>query len=217
MNLKTTNYRVRIELLEPALGTTPLDEEVYDRYYKDKAMAAAEKTGVELTDADMDREKQDVEFAMDEGEKKMTGWPRLEDSTPYLAGHMIRGFFKEACVALRTIEGTKSARKSMRAYKKNIDRWVFVRPHRIPWLNVDNVSSLQRPLRASTPQGERVALANSETVPAGAMLEFELAVFGDVIDEAQLLEWLDYGQFKGLGQWRSSGIYGTFTYTLEKA
>lgn len=79
------------------------------------------------------------------------------------------------------------------------------------------MSSIERPLRASTPQGERVALARSDTAPAGTRLIFTLKVLGDdAVNEATLHEWLSYGEYQGLGQWRSGG-YGRFEYALEKA
>jgi hypothetical protein len=68
----------------------------------------------------------------------------------------------------------------------------------------------QRPLRASGPQGERVALAHSETVPPGSSIDFEI----ELLDESKwpvVKEWLDYGKLRGIGQWRNSGK-GRFTY-----
>lgn len=62
----------------------------------------------------------------------------------------------------------------------------------------------QRPLRASTAQGERVALAHSETIPAGAVVEFTVQMLVDG-HEKVVREWLDYGALRGLGQWRNSG------------
>ena len=68
----------------------------------------------------------------------------------------------------------------------------------------------QRPLRASTPQGERVSIAISESIAAGAQVEFTIQCF--VEDDIDLVrEWLDYGRFNGIGQWRNSGK-GRFTW-----
>lgn len=71
---------------------------------------------------------------------------------------------------------------------------------------------IQRPLRASTAQGERIALASSETVPAGSSIEFDIDVF-DIAMIPGIVECLDYGVYRGLGQWRNSGK-GLFTYTI---
>lgn len=52
--------------------------------------------------------------------------------------------------------------------------------------------------------GERVALAASETVPAGTVLEFSILVMNPK-DAETVREWLDYGRLRGLFQWRNSG------------
>ena len=62
----------------------------------------------------------------------------------------------------------------------------------------------ERPLRASTPQGERVSIAKSESVPAGSTVEFEVTCLDPSL-EGMVRECLDYGQLRGLGQWRNSG------------
>ena len=62
----------------------------------------------------------------------------------------------------------------------------------------------QRPLRAQTMQGERVSLASSDEVPAGAVLTCDVECL-DESHEAAVREWLDYGSLRGLGQWRNSG------------
>jgi hypothetical protein len=77
------------------------------------------------------------------------------------------------------------------------------------------VGRCERPLRAQTAQGERVALASSETVPAGCTLEFTvIALREDLLDYVE--EWLDYGGLRGFGQWRNSGK-GCFTWELVAA
>lgn len=62
----------------------------------------------------------------------------------------------------------------------------------------------ERPLRASTPQGERVSIAKSESVPAGSTAEFEIECLDPGL-EAMVRECLNYGTKRGLGQWRNSG------------
>ena len=71
----------------------------------------------------------------------------------------------------------------------------------------------QRPLRAQTPQGERVALASSETVPAGTTMDVTFVLYSPSSHRDALMEWLDYGAVRGLGQWRNSGK-GRFSYQV---
>ena len=77
---------------------------------------------------------------------------------------------------LRRGKGTRSSK--IRAYKKNIDGLVFIRPRKVFYRLQDGaeIGMIERPLRASTAQGERVALARSDSLPAGTEMEFEIHV-----------------------------------------
>jgi hypothetical protein len=72
----------------------------------------------------------------------------------------------------------------------------------------DQLQFKERPLRAQTPKGERTCLARSEQVPPGTTFELMLRI----LDNSMLpvvIELLQYGELKGLGQWRSGG-FGSF-------
>lgn len=75
---------------------------------------------------------------------------------------------------------------------------------------IDGVDALERPLRAETMQGDRVALAKSESVPAGTKVTVtfrcERKEGLDLVKEC-----LDYGDKHGTGQWRNAG-YGRFIW-----
>lgn len=92
------------------------------------------------------------------------------------------------------------------------DGLIFVSPRMIPICFSGEMSECQRPLRAQTAQGERVSLANSEQIPAGSTCEFEVLCMDDSHEKA-VLEWLNYGAMRGIGQWRNSGK-GRFTYEI---
>lgn len=193
-------YQVTLTFTEPLLGTVPKDPEVYGTYITGRA--------ADLGDEEAAQEMETVETVEEKG---WTGFHKLEGQ-PIIYDYVIRGFLKAACGALRRVPGTRSYK--IRAYKKIIDGLVFVDPRQIPIaLNGGEMGVLERPLRAQTAQGERVALARSDTCPVGTQLTFTLKVLGSVT-ETDLREWFDYGQFSGLGQWRSGG-YGRFTYEME--
>lgn len=193
-------YKVKLTFTQPILGTTPKDPGVYGTYIAGQAALTDEAVAEELATVEK------VE------EKGWTGFHKLPDGTPILYDYVIKGFFKDACSMLRRVKGTKS--EKMTAFKKNIDGLVFIEPRQIPLrINGGKMDILERPLRAQTAQGERVALARSDTCPVGTKMEFNLTVLGGV-DEKTLREWLDYGKFRGLGQWRNGG-YGSFTYEME--
>jgi hypothetical protein len=135
-----------------------------------------------------------------------TGFQR-DGTTPVIYDYVLKGFMKEACSALRRMDGTVS--KSLTAHKTKIDTLVMVEPRRIPLRLRKPTTDLERPLRADTPQGPRVTLVSSTAASEGTLMEFSIKVLGGVISEAMLREWFEYGQFSGLGQWRSGG-YGRF-------
>jgi hypothetical protein len=198
-------YQVKLTFTEQILGTVPKSKKILMDHIIGKALRA----GVELTDDQIAEELQTVE---EMEEKCWTGFHTVDDG-PVLYDYVIKGFFKDACGMLRRASDTRSAK--LQAHKKVIDGLVFAKPRQIPLrLNGGEMAILERPLRAQTAQGERVALARSDTCPAGTTLEFKLIVLGKV-KEPLLREWLDYGQLRGLGQWRNAG-YGAFEYELEK-
>lgn len=194
-----TQYKVRITFTEPLLGTVPMNQELYADYIATK-----------LPDGNGDA-SDELATVAEMTEKGTTGFHRL-DGAPIIYDYVIKGFFKDAASMLRRVPDTKSSK--MTAYKKIIDGLVFVRPRQIPITAFGAVSILERPLRAQTAQGERVALARSEMLPDGSEIEFVIDLLDAKLEPA-VREWLDYGSRRGLGQWRNGG-YGTFLYTMDE-
>jgi hypothetical protein len=196
-------YDVVLTFTEPLLGTAPLNPEFYCEWVGSKnpnGLAEDEAESMEWCKAE-------------EIEKGTTGFHRAGDK-PILYDYQIKGFFKDACGMLRRVKGTSSS--NLTAHKKVIDGLVFIKPRRIAIELAGDIGILERPLRAQTAQGERVALARSEYAPAGSKIRFSLLVLGSKdVKESLLREWLEYGALRGLGQWRNAG-YGAFEYTLTK-
>lgn len=184
---------VKVTYTEELLGTASANPELHSEFIASKA-----------PDAPSREEEVAAIGAEAVEEKAMTVFPRLDDGTPFVWDYQWRGFFKESCAMLRRVKGTESSKR--KAFKKEIDGLVFVEPRRIPLAIPDGceVGCCQRPLRASTAQGERVALASSETVPAGTVQEFDVLMLDDGLEGA-VREWLEYGRLHGTGQWRNSG------------
>ena len=191
--------KVRLTLTEEILGTASGNPNLHSDFIASKAPDAKsreEEVAAIGTDAEI--------------EKSMTVFPRDEQGNPIMWDYQLKGFFKDACGMLRKVTGTKSA--GCKAYKKTIDGMIFVSDRKIPFKNVTEIGNCQRPLRAQTAQGERISLANSETIPAGASLTFTVTCLNDA-DINLVKEWLDYGKLRGLGQWRNSGK-GKFVWEL---
>ena len=195
---------VRLTFIDEILGTASSDPEIHRSYIASKG-----------PDAVTIEEELETLTVDEVTEKGMTIFSKDENGNPVLWNYQIRGFFKSACSALRAIKSTKSSK--LKAYKKQIDLRIFVfadeankAERKIPIKVSGEIGSCQRPLRAQTMQGERVTLANSESIPAGSSVEFDIVLL-EPDDREMVEEWLDYGQFNGIGQWRNSGK-GAFTW-----
>lgn len=188
---------VRLTFLEPMLGTNPNDEDIYRNYIVGKARDAGADISPELEQEEVDSLPLDNESI----EKGMTVFKRDEDGNPAICGYHIKGFFKDAAKMLKKVEGTQSGK--IKAYKQEVDGLIFVAPELIP-IEGGELTVCQRPLRASTPQGERIALAMSEQISAGSSVTFEITTLRDDYIP-WIRELLDYGKLRGLGQWRNSG------------
>jgi len=194
---------------ESCLGTAPNNEEIYTEYIASKAPDA------------MSREEEIESVGLTAyTEKGITVYNRDLNGNPALMNYHIKGFFKDACSMLNKLtpkdpttgKKAKATNESskLKAYKKIIDGLIFVEPRFIPFDFEGEVGLCQRPLRAQTMQGERVALAISEEIPKGAKIRFTVYCFDESL-LAAVDEWMDYGYFRGISQWRNSGK-GTFTY-----
>ena len=210
---------VRLTFISDCLGTAAGDEDIYRNFVRKKMKEEAKKLdGVELTDEQLDEEAQYIDFesATRDG---MTIFPRDAEGNPVLWAYQLKGFLKNACKTLKLVKGTVSSNVTYN--RRDLNGLLFVygpdRAITSPISLSGPMGELQRPLRAETPQGERIGLACSETVPAGSSVDFE--IFYSQPDKAKysmhdaILEWLEYGQDFGLLQWRNSG-FGRFTFEV---
>ena len=203
-----THIKYKVTFIEGLLGTAPNDKDIYGNFIGSKA-------------PDAPTMEQEIEaIGVDEyAEKGITVFPRNADGNPILFDYQIKGFFKDACGMLSRLSGKDESGKKKKAvnesgkltaYKKVIDGLIFVAPREIPIKFDGEITLCQRPLRAQTAQGERVALASSEEIPAGASIEFTVTCLDDG-HAAAVREWMEYGFLRGIGQWRNSGK-GRFTF-----
>ena len=191
-------YELKVKLTFPRglLGTQTGDPDIYRSFIGSKAPDAPTM------------EEEVANLGTEEViEKGKTFFPQ-KDGKRFIYDYQLRGFFKSACSALNKVNGTLSSK--IKAYKKHVDLRVFVKDRENYIENYDTVEECQRPLRCQTMQGERISIAISEKIPEGATCNFTIRVLNE--DDIPLVkEWLDYGQFNGLLQWRNSGI-GCFTW-----
>lgn len=200
---------VEVTTFEPMLGLCPDNKDIYSDFIASKAPS------VDLGDQEVEAVPENPEDEM-----KSTVFSRTPDGQPCFWDYQIRGYFKDTCAALSRLGNTDENGKKvpltksgkLKAFKKIIDGNIFVAPRQIPISFEGKMTWCERPLRASTPMGERVALARSEQIPAGAKLTFEVLLLDD--NHLDILkEWLNYGHLRGLGQWRNSGM-GRFRHNI---
>ncbi len=185
-----TTMKVRLTFTEEVLGTASANPEIHSEFIASKAPDA------------QSREEEIAAIGVDEAvEKQKTVFPK-ENGKPFIWDYQIKGFFKDAAQAFNYIGGAYK----LSNYKKKIDDLVFIDERKVFYQMPEKteIGDCQRPLRADTAQGPRVALANSDTAPEGSTLTFTIRVLVDDLMD-YIVEYRNYGQLKGIGAWRNSG------------
>lgn len=195
--------KVKLTFTEELLGTCSNNPDIHAEYIASKA-------------PDADKVEQEIEAIGVDAvtEKGMTVFPRTSYGSVFLYDYQVKGFFKDAAQMLKKIPGTHCS--TVKAFKKEIDGLLFPQPRQIVLHLPDgaSVGRCQRPLRAQTAMGERIALSDSESVPAGTWCELQIVCMTKAM-ELLVMECLDYGALRGIGCWRNSGK-GRFTYEILK-
>ncbi|MCK5606662.1 hypothetical protein KAR91_32470 [Candidatus Pacearchaeota archaeon] len=196
--------KVRITFTEQVLGSLPGNKELATDYQVGKHPDGPQGDETEVIET--------MEEALVKGS---TIFSREEDGRPFLWNYQIKGFFKSACLAM--IESEKMTKAELSklnlskwTYKRTVDKMIFVAGRKLYLNIVGEMSQCERPLRADTMKGERIALARSEQYDAGTNFEMEVTCLNEKL-EPFIEQWLTYGALFGLGQWRSSGK-GTFSW-----
>lgn len=194
--------KVRLTLIEDMLGTASANPEIHKEYIASKGPDAK------------GREEEVAAIGVEASiEKAMTVFPRGADGKPILWDYQVKGFIKEATgILIDLLDGEVKVGKtklSKFTYKRLVDNFIFVSPRQIA-IRGELAPNCTRPLRAETMQGERVALATSEAISAGATIDCEIKCLVQSLEDV-VRRCLDFGALKGLGQWRNSGK-GRFTW-----
>lgn len=200
--MKQTKYRLDIELNTPLLGSQPGHNTPAQTFLKNKALEINPDIEGEL-----DEESKTLEEAVTKG---ATIFHKI-DNKAVLFNYHIKGLLKECGEFFNGVD--------LKQVRSKLDNSLFVGPRIIPLQYEGEITYLERPLKAMTMQGPRVSLAISEMIQPPIKLTCELTVIENTkynFTEEMLREFLDYSKLKGMGQWRNSGFYGQFEYSLEK-
>lgn len=200
--MQVDTYQLKIIFLNPILGSQPT-RDVASTYI-------AGRHGMSLPE-------DEIETLPDALERGTTVFHKDKNDKPLLWDYQIKGFLKAAGQALN---GPKNV-SGIKNLKSKVSTYVYVSPRLIPIAppNGDDIRDLidylERPLRAQTAMGDRVALARSEMLPEGCTVKVGIEVIAGEISEAVLRDLLDFGYYNGIGQWRGGG-WGKFRYELVK-
>lgn len=199
-----STMKLRLTFVEPLLGTLAGEKEIAKEYISSKVSGGVPK----------DDELESIDNIDESLEKGSTVFNSDADGV-FLWDYQVKGFFKDACLALIggsnfTKDALKKADLTKWTYKRTIDQQLFIFPRKIRLNLSGETFYTERPLRATTMKGDRIALARSETAPAGTTCEFEVRTLQKKLVPF-IYECLNYGELRGLGQWRNSGM-GRFTY-----
>jgi len=198
--MKAKEIKVTLTLSTPMLGTVPKDKDVYESYIESKKPT--------------DEQTIEVDTVIN-GEKGTTGFHTDPDGRIFIYSYMFKGFIKAALQALKKVPDNIAGEITQNL--KMVNTWIFTGQRKL-YLNLPEggeVTTLSRPLRAQTALGERIALAKSDIVPEGTTIDVTIKYFEvDGMDIHIIKEILDYGDLKGLGQWRNAE-YGRFTYRMK--
>lgn len=156
--------------------------------------------------------------ATEVAERGMTVFARdPETGKPQVMGYTIKGFLKESAKALGLVNGTKASKIAAMKLHSMIDGNIAILEEFCDLYLPENtgVDKNERPLKAETMKGPRVALTSSEQVSRGTW--FEVTIECDSYELVEIVqEAFDRGQHHGTGQWRSAGN-GWFDFELISA
>ncbi|NIU82390.1 MAG: hypothetical protein GWN64_02675, partial [Candidatus Thorarchaeota archaeon] len=208
---KGGHIALEIMFTEDVLGTTPGDKELLKDYVVQQMLEEQPRSEEEQKEEMEATTRVDHDENLDdEMRKNTTFFPRIpEDGTPFLWNYQTKGTLKEAGKAMRIA----TSDKFLSNYKKLVDLLIFPYPRRVPLILPEGITEttfLERPVRAPTPQGERVFILRSEVIPAGTTARFGISFLSTKL-EKYIRKWLDYGRLHGYLQWRNGG-YGTYAW-----
>lgn len=210
VHINPASLHMRCEFIEPVLGSNPGSNQVATDYVSKLAPdAKSRKEEVELYGEEDVEDTLTTKFYQEE----INGHKHY-----YLLTYQVEGFLKAAAEALK-----RAGLTNIVAFKKTLNQTVFVsgkdsvspieRKIEIHRPAKTGIRTNQRSLKASTPKGDRTALASSEEIAKGAT--FEIWVF--ILDKRVanfVLSLMEYGELSGIGQWRNAG-YGRFRTEIE--
>jgi hypothetical protein len=217
-----TDIAVKLTFTYPVLGSWPSSPDLLKEHILSKAPDFVPQEVPEPPT------KEEVDASVEEQVNKGTTVFPKDTTGLHFKSYQIRGFLKETLITLAEkgipcLEGLNRYN-----FKRIVDGDIFVLPDEAYLHGPDGQiiketsRRLDRPIRVTTMQGDHVAIARSELLEAGTWLECTIRILDNnkakakvKITEECILTALEYGQYKGLSQWRN-GSFGRFKYEVIK-
>ena len=202
----------RLTGMSPILGSQPADPEIRKTYVEDKIRQAGDRQ-------DRADEAENLDPTQEQIDKKSTIFGcRAEDGALILWDYQIKGTLKAAIEVLQKqlgiVQGNSKFTKFLHVYPRNVP----LKDAHGEVITQPEPRMLERPLRAMTMQGPRVALASSQIVEAPWQVTFRLTLLeNEGTPKSKAITWdtvetcLDYGEYSGIGQWHNGG-WGRFVW-----
>jgi len=200
----TDRYHVKLTFTNDVLGSQPGRNDPASKFLRDRIRDEHPEITIP---------PEEVESLPTEATKGTTCFFRIDNRVAFRS-YQILGMIKAAASALNGVGGAANIRSkvisAVRVEPCVIDTGVAE----------SELTMLERPLRCQTMQGPRVTLARSEQLASGTAIEFDVSVMQlpkFPFPEELLRALLDYASIQlGMGQWVNSGIYGKFSYVMNK-
>lgn len=213
MNIQKATYE--LHGITRLLGSQPANPEVRSQFIAAKVSERAAIAG-DSVNKNTKGAEENAMLPQDMEKRNLTVFLRDRDGSVCLCDYVIKGFLKEAATALKAELGVANV-------KSKIDNLTLIEPMYLA-INRDGETldvtdyDLERPLRAMTMQGPRVSVMASECIEPDwsirftiSLLENEKTAKSAPLTMESIEKMLDYGSFKGLGQWRN-GQNGRFSW-----
>lgn len=219
--LGVTAWDVQVEFLTEALGTRPKDPNVLKtwlglkRAEVERALEAGTVSPVRMHEFEeevAEAEALDGDGA-DEDERHWTGFPTdPETGEVFIYNYQIAGALREFAQSY----GKKLC--SVKNLGSKIRRYVFIEPRK-SYIGVFEADRhLERPLRAQTARGPRIALVRSDVLEPGTRIGFRVEVVADgEITPMLVVKLLCCGEIAGTFQWRTGGYGRWKVLSFEEA
>lgn len=208
--LKYLNFSLEAELTEDFLGTVPKDKEIYTSFVAskiEKLEGSDEEKKKKLTAEEIETVEEELL------EKGWTGFHRDNDGI-FIYNYMLLGNIKNN-VSLMNNNGSIT---KVTSYKKACDTCLKIYPRRIRFkrgkaIVKDPDASMERPIRAMTAKGERTFISKADFVKKGCTFNFNVKIIknNNNLTPETVMKAIKLGEIYGLGQWRGSGNYGSYT------